>query len=146
MFHKHFPDLIRSDTYSRNTFSDIKSSFINAKGDKFELLSCEVVEKSDYRQKQRVAEVLYIKTAENGVSKLKLQLELEKLCCFGTLDNNKVVSRLGMLQTAGKHILSISSSHIKIVEEGGEDGCGYVPRGELSCYASHLLLVFRLLT
>jgi hypothetical protein len=135
LFHKHFPHLIQRHIHHQDMLNAIQKSITNEKGEKFELLVCEVVENNGtyYKQyKQRKAEVLYIKTEENGVTKMKLQQELEKLCCFGTLDSHKIASRLGMLQAGGKGISIIRSSHIKIVEEGGQDGCGYAPPGEFS--------------
>ncbi|KAL7541843.1 hypothetical protein ACHAXR_011280 [Thalassiosira sp. AJA248-18] len=91
-------------------------------GKKYTLASAKVDKKSGrskFGNDNRI-ELIYVQTR-------CLQRELEKLCSFSVMRPEKIVARLGHLQSEAQYIKYTEHYKIEEIEEEGNEGCGYYP-------------------
>ena len=103
-----------------------------ADGKTYELLSYKMKTQKSFKHfsAPTVIEYQYIVTGENGRRIINLQEELEKLCRFGSLSRQKVIARLGHLQSEIKFVRNVEYTDIDIINEEGHEGCGFVPQSK----------------
>lgn len=104
-------------------------------GIRYELVSSKVNDQnsgSNYfnNDDKNVIKLVYVSTQGPGLDKLNLKEQLENLCEYSCIKPVfKVVARIGHLQTAAKKIKYIKSDLIEVIDECGQEGCGYFPEG-----------------
>jgi hypothetical protein len=105
-------------------------------GKKYELLSCKVEKEKSSRgtfgNSTPTVVYYYVMVEGNDKPVLNLKYELEKLCDFGSLGRQKVIARLSHLVSEASFVQRIRWSDIERIPNSGEEGCGFIPKGEFS--------------
>ncbi|KAL9185901.1 hypothetical protein ACHAXT_003678 [Thalassiosira profunda] len=94
-----------------------------------ELVSAKLPRKSNGRFEVKKMSLMYVATEGPGLDTINLQAKLDSFASFSSLSPVKAVARLAHLQSNARKIGFTDVSKIEFIEERGNEGCGFFPRG-----------------